>query len=81
MMKVVLTPRPVSVYSLFHMKQRDADKVDLWLTNSFLLPLTVLNVSLPPRLQGAMKVRTKFTQHIYKAMVLKLVSKRYYRFA
>lgn len=43
-------------HSLFHMKQRDADKVDLWLTNSFLLPLTVLNVSLPPRLQGAMKV-------------------------
>lgn len=63
MMRVVLTPRPVSLYSLFHMKQRDTDKVDLWLTNSFLLPLTVLNVSLPPRLQGAMKVRNKFKRN------------------
>lgn len=63
MTRVALTPRPVSLYSLFHMKQRDADKVDLWLTNSFLLPLTVLNVSLPPRLQGAMKVRNKFKRN------------------
>lgn len=45
------------------MKQRDANQVDLWLTNSFLLPLTVLNVSLSPRVQGAMKVRNKVTHN------------------
>lgn len=62
-MRAVLTRHPASPHSLFHIKQRDADKVDLWLTSSFLLPLTVLNVSLPPRLQGTMKVRNKFERN------------------
>lgn len=46
------------LFSLFQVKQRDADKVDLWLTNSFLLPLTVMNASLSQKLQGVMKVCT-----------------------
>lgn len=57
--------------SLFQIKQSDADKVDLWLTNSFLLPLTVMNVSLPPRLQGLMKVRTAFYLNI--AFLVKVI--------
>ncbi|KAI3352497.1 hypothetical protein L3Q82_005447 [Scortum barcoo] len=44
------------LFSLFQVKQRDADQVDLWLTNSLLLPLTVTNVSLSQKLQGVMKV-------------------------
>lgn len=32
--------------------------MDLWLTNSFLLPLTVMNASLSQKLQGVMKVCT-----------------------
>lgn len=40
------------------MKQRDADTVDLWLTNSFLLPITVRNASLSNNLQGVLKVFT-----------------------
>ncbi|XP_070772139.1 transmembrane protein 131-like [Enoplosus armatus] len=44
------------LFSLFQVKQRDADQVDLWLTNSLLLPLTVMNVSLSQKLQGVMKV-------------------------
>lgn len=47
------------LFSLFQVKQRDADKVDLWLTNSFLLPLTVMNASLSQKLQGVMKVCTR----------------------
>ncbi|XP_070834113.1 transmembrane protein 131-like isoform X1 [Chaetodon trifascialis] len=44
------------LFSLFQVKQRDADKVDLWLTHSLLLPLTVMNASLSQKLQGVMKV-------------------------
>nr|XP_043883962.1 transmembrane protein 131-like isoform X2 [Solea senegalensis] len=43
-------------HSLFQMKQRDADQVDLWLTNTLTSPLTVTNVSLSQKLQGVMKV-------------------------
>nr|XP_046273914.1 transmembrane protein 131-like isoform X2 [Scatophagus argus] len=42
--------------SLFQVKQSDADKLDLWLTNSLLLPLTVTKASLSQKLQGVMKV-------------------------
>ncbi|XP_067353753.1 transmembrane protein 131-like isoform X2 [Channa argus] len=41
---------------LFTVKQRQADQVDLWMTNSLLLPLTIFNVSLSPNLQGVMEV-------------------------
>lgn len=61
----------VDFSSLFQIKQRDADKVDLWLTNTFLLPLTVMNVSLPQRLQGLMKVRTTFYLDI--AFLIKVI--------
>ncbi|XP_041640880.1 transmembrane protein 131-like isoform X2 [Cheilinus undulatus] len=44
------------LFSLVQLKQRDADQVDLWLTNSLLFPLTVLNVRLSQKLQGVMKV-------------------------
>ncbi|XP_056265127.1 transmembrane protein 131-like isoform X3 [Pseudoliparis swirei] len=43
-------------FSLVHVKQTDADQVDLWLTNSLFLPVTVTNVSLSHNLQGLMKV-------------------------
>ncbi|TNN52661.1 Transmembrane protein 131-like [Liparis tanakae] len=43
-------------FSLVHVKQRDADQVDLWLTNSLFLPVAVANVSLSHNLQGLMKV-------------------------
>ncbi|XP_029005827.1 transmembrane protein 131-like isoform X2 [Betta splendens] len=42
--------------NLVQMKQREGNQVDLWLTNSLHLPLTVFNVSLPQKLQGVMKV-------------------------
>lgn len=38
------------------MKQSAADQVDLWLTNTLMLPLTVMNVSLSQKLRGVMKV-------------------------
>ncbi|XP_037328273.2 transmembrane protein 131-like isoform X1 [Pungitius pungitius] len=44
------------LFSLFQVKQRDSEQVDLWLTSSLLLPVTVMNVSLSPNLQGVMKV-------------------------
>ncbi|XP_068177838.1 transmembrane protein 131-like isoform X3 [Antennarius striatus] len=44
------------LFHLFQVKQRDADTVDLWMTNSLLLPLTVTNVGLSRTLQRAMKV-------------------------
>ncbi|XP_068607189.1 transmembrane protein 131-like [Brachionichthys hirsutus] len=44
------------LFGLFHVRQRDADTVDLWMTNSLLLPFTVTNVGLSPRLQRLMKV-------------------------
>ncbi|XP_018558740.1 transmembrane protein 131-like [Lates calcarifer] len=43
-------------HSLFQVKQRDADQVDLWLTNPFLMPLSVTTASLSQKLQGVMKV-------------------------
>lgn len=44
------------MFNLFQVKQRDADKVDLWLTNSHLLPFAVMNATLSQKLQGVMKV-------------------------
>uniref|UniRef100_A0A8C3A7X8 Transmembrane 131 like n=1 Tax=Cyclopterus lumpus TaxID=8103 RepID=A0A8C3A7X8_CYCLU len=44
------------LFSLVQVKQRDVDQVDLWLTNSLFLPVTVMNVSLSQNLQGLMKV-------------------------
>ncbi|XP_035516079.1 transmembrane protein 131-like isoform X2 [Morone saxatilis] len=53
-----ITHRPTErdLFRLFQVKQRGADHVDLWLTNSLLLPLTVMNASLSQKLQGVMKV-------------------------
>ncbi|XP_033480258.1 transmembrane protein 131-like isoform X2 [Epinephelus lanceolatus] len=53
-----ITPRRTmgDLFNLFQVKQRDADQVDLWLTNSLLLPVTVMNASLSQKLQGVMKV-------------------------
>ncbi|XP_026215381.1 transmembrane protein 131-like isoform X2 [Anabas testudineus] len=45
-----------NVSSLFQVKQKEANQVHLWLTNSLVLPITVFNVSLPQKLQGVMKV-------------------------
>lgn len=47
-----------NVSSLFQVKQKEANQVHLWLTNSLVLPITVFNVSLPQKLQGVMKVCT-----------------------
>lgn len=44
------------LFSLFQMKQRAANQVDLWLSNPFPVPLIVLNASLSEKLQGVMKV-------------------------
>ncbi|XP_068445189.1 transmembrane protein 131-like isoform X1 [Clinocottus analis] len=44
------------LFSLFQVKQRGTDRVDLWLTNSLFFPVTVTNVSLSQNLQGVMKV-------------------------
>lgn len=44
------------LFSLFQVKQSGVDKVDLWMTNSLLLPLTVKNASLSQKLQGVLKV-------------------------
>ncbi|KAM8878439.1 transmembrane protein 131-like isoform 2-T2 [Spinachia spinachia] len=44
------------LFSLFQVKQRDSEQVDLWLTSSLLLPVTVMKVSLSQNLQGVMKV-------------------------
>ncbi|XP_047433847.1 transmembrane protein 131-like isoform X2 [Mugil cephalus] len=44
------------LFSLFQVKQSNANQVDLWLTNPFPHPLTVLNASLSEKLQGVMKV-------------------------
>ncbi|XP_023273181.1 transmembrane protein 131-like [Seriola lalandi dorsalis] len=67
-------------HSLFHVKQRDADQVDLWLTNPLLLPLTVMNASLSQKLQGVMKM-TNFSgpltvpQGCWRILTLQLLSK------
>ncbi|XP_029949693.1 transmembrane protein 131-like isoform X2 [Salarias fasciatus] len=42
--------------SLFQIKQRDTNQVDLWFTNPSLLPFTVVNASLSEKLHGVMKV-------------------------
>ncbi|XP_061626572.1 transmembrane protein 131-like isoform X1 [Phyllopteryx taeniolatus] len=42
--------------SLFQVKQKTTEEVDLWLTNPFTLPLTVTSVSLSHKVQGAIKV-------------------------
>ncbi|XP_076001498.1 transmembrane protein 131-like isoform X2 [Genypterus blacodes] len=44
------------LFSLFQVKQRDADQLDLWFTNPFHSPLTFMNASLAQKLQGVMKV-------------------------
>ncbi|XP_030592587.1 transmembrane protein 131-like isoform X2 [Archocentrus centrarchus] len=44
------------LFSLFHMKQRAVNQVDLWLSNPFPVPLIVLSASLSEKLQGVMKV-------------------------
>uniref|UniRef100_A0A669BMI4 Transmembrane 131 like n=1 Tax=Oreochromis niloticus TaxID=8128 RepID=A0A669BMI4_ORENI len=44
------------LFSLFQMKQRAANQVDLWLSNPFPVPLIVLNASFSEKLQGVMKV-------------------------
>ncbi|XP_061130168.1 transmembrane protein 131-like isoform X3 [Syngnathus typhle] len=42
--------------SLFQVKQKSTEQVELWLTNPFPLPLTVTGARLSPKLKGAMKV-------------------------
>ncbi|XP_062244055.1 transmembrane protein 131-like isoform X2 [Platichthys flesus] len=44
-------------HSLFQVKQRDADLVDVWMTNTLMLPLTVMKASLSQKLHGVMKVK------------------------
>ncbi|CAB1460891.1 unnamed protein product [Pleuronectes platessa] len=43
-------------HSLFQVTQREADLVDVWMTNTLLLPLTVMKASLSQKLHGVMKV-------------------------
>lgn len=54
----------MDLFSLLKVKQRDADTMDLWLTNSFLLPITVMNASLSHNLQGALKVFTTAASNV-----------------
>ncbi|XP_061769349.1 transmembrane protein 131-like isoform X3 [Nerophis ophidion] len=42
--------------SLFQVKQKTTEQVELWLTNPFVLPLTVTGASLSQKLHGVMKV-------------------------
>ncbi|XP_042280375.1 transmembrane protein 131-like isoform X2 [Thunnus maccoyii] len=68
------------LFSLFQVKQRDADQVDLWLTNPFLLPLTVKNASLSQKMQGVMKVMNfshplKVPQGCWHILSLQLLSR------
>ncbi|XP_060912178.1 transmembrane protein 131-like isoform X1 [Labrus mixtus] len=51
-----IAQRRTDLSSMVQLKQRDAAQVDLWLTNSLSLPLTVLNVNLSQKLQGVMKM-------------------------
>ncbi|XP_032391772.1 transmembrane protein 131-like isoform X2 [Etheostoma spectabile] len=67
------------LFSLFQVRQRDADQVDLWLTNS-LMPITVKNASLSQKLQGVMKVMNfsaplTVTQGCWHVLSLKLLSR------
>ncbi|XP_029364736.1 transmembrane protein 131-like isoform X1 [Echeneis naucrates] len=67
-------------HSLFHVKQRGADQVDLWLSNPLLLPLTVTNASLSQKRQRVMKM-TNFSgpltipQGCWQILSLQLLSK------
>lgn len=61
------TEEQEDLLNLFQVKQRDADKVDLWLATPAPLPLTVLNASLSHKLQGVMKVQT----HVIPAIRLR----------
>ncbi|XP_078119889.1 transmembrane protein 131-like isoform X1 [Sander vitreus] len=67
------------LFSLFQVKQRDADQLDLWLTNS-LLPITLKNASLSQKLQGVMKVMNfsaplTVPQGCWHVLSLKLLSR------
>ncbi|TKS68446.1 Transmembrane protein 131-like [Collichthys lucidus] len=68
------------LFNLFQVKQRDADKVDLWLTNSHLLPFAVMNATLSQKLQGVIKV-TNFSgpvtvrQGCWRVLSLQLLSR------
>ncbi|XP_039657934.1 transmembrane protein 131-like isoform X2 [Perca fluviatilis] len=67
------------LFSLFQVKQRAADQLDLWLTNS-LLPITVTNASLSQKLQGVMKVMNfsaplTVPQGCWHVLSLKLLSR------
>lgn len=67
-------------HGLFQVKQRDADRVDLWLTNTLPLPLTVMNASLSQKLQGVMKVMNfsgplTVPQGCWRVLSLKLLSR------
>ncbi|XP_029288734.1 LOW QUALITY PROTEIN: transmembrane protein 131-like [Cottoperca gobio] len=68
------------LFSLFQMKQRRADQVELWLTNSLLLPLTVMKASLSQKVQGVMKVMNfsaplTFPQGYWHILSLQLLSR------
>ncbi|KAK2817259.1 hypothetical protein Q5P01_025450 [Channa striata] len=69
----------VDLSSLFQVKQREADQVDLWLTNSLLPPLTIFNVSLSPKLQEVIKVNFSgpltVPQGCWQILSLQLVSR------
>ncbi|KAM7394502.1 hypothetical protein PAMP_021301 [Pampus punctatissimus] len=68
------------LFSLFQVNQRDSDQVDVWLTNPFLLPLTVKNATLSQKLQGVMKVMNfsgplKVPQGCWHILSLQLLSR------
>ncbi|XP_070683632.1 transmembrane protein 131-like isoform X2 [Pempheris klunzingeri] len=68
------------LFSLLQVKQSSADQVDLWLTNSLLFPLTVINASLSQKLQGVMKVMNfsgplTVSQGCWHILSLKLLSR------
>uniref|UniRef100_A0A3P9M970 Transmembrane 131 like n=1 Tax=Oryzias latipes TaxID=8090 RepID=A0A3P9M970_ORYLA len=48
--------RVADLFSLFQVKQKNANEVDVWFTNPLYVPLTVLNASLSEKLQGLVKV-------------------------
>uniref|UniRef100_G3PX51 Transmembrane 131 like n=1 Tax=Gasterosteus aculeatus aculeatus TaxID=481459 RepID=G3PX51_GASAC len=65
------------LFSLFQVKQRDSEQVDLWLTSSLLLPVTVMNVSLSQNLQGVMNFSAPLTvpQGCWHILSLQLLSR------
>lgn len=60
-MSMVVPPlsRGLELSSLFQVRQRQrgADHVDLWLTNTLHFPLAVQDATLSPESQGLLKVR------------------------